>query len=320
MRALIAAVAAAAVLATAAAPARAQRRPSPTPRKPPSARPAPRPAPPPGARRVALAPLATLGAEARSRRTSRIAEQIAAGIAAVPGHTVLGSQEVRRAIKAARRDELGSCDGDAACLAGLGALLAVDSVVYGEIGGLGEAQVVFLEVVDVASRRALRSTTAQFGGRHDAPLEARAAAFRLLAPSRYVGRVALRVDVPGARVFVDGQAVARSPAPPIAVEVGTHALRVTHPEYRDYVRFVDVAFDATVTLDVNMQAFPVVASSIARRHQPVPVDPRPREPTPWYREWYAVAGFGAVVLVGTAVVVGLATGGIDADREETIEE
>jgi hypothetical protein len=146
--------------------------------------------------------------------------------------------------------------------------------------------------------------------------EARAAAFRLLRPAAYTGRLALSIDVQGATIYLDGKQVGRSPAAPLSVAVGTHALRVTHEKYRDFVRFVDVKFDDTTRLEVNLKEFPVVADRmIERERRPEgPVAPRP-----WYRSGWFVAGGAVVLVVATSVTVAYLTGGIDADRVVTVE-
>jgi hypothetical protein len=288
-------------------------------------RPAPAAAAPPTAapaRTVVLAPLVTLGAEAHSRRVQQISAELARGIDTVPGFRAVPDGDLRRALKTARRAELKACDGAPACLAELGALVGADVVVHGELGGLGDAEVVFLEAVEVAGARELRSTTVPFGTGHDSAREARAAATRLLAPERHLGRVELVLDVDRATVFLDGERVRKRKRHAFLAAVGTHALRVTHPEYRDYVRFVDVAFDETVTLEVAMQAFPIVASEMTQKEgvaSPFGAPATPvATPTPWYRRWYTVTGAGVILLVGTAVGAGLLADGIDADREEVV--
>jgi hypothetical protein len=278
------------------------------------------PPPPAGAARVVVTPLATLGNEVASALTKQVEAQLALGVAAVPDMGVIPAAELARVLRDAK--ELRACDGRVDCLADLGKLLAARYVIAGEAGGLGEAQVVFLKVVDVDARRELRSTTLELGGAREPAAEARAAAYRLLAPGRYRGVMALAIDVAGASIFVDGERVASSPSKPLAVAVGTHALRVTHPKYRDYVRFVDVDFEQTVELTVGLQEFPIIAKDMREegRRVAAPIGaPGPIEPRPWYREWYAVAGFGAIVLVGSAVAIGFAVDGIEFDHEQGVD-
>jgi hypothetical protein len=271
-------------------------------------------------RKVALAPLSTLGEEARSRDIRRVQQRVLAGLARVPDTAVLPMKQMLAELKRAKRDDLRNCDGDASCLADLGALLSADLVVYGEVGGVGEIQIAYLKLVDVTARREVRSTTLEIEAADDDGA-AHAAAMRLLAPKLYVGALGLNVDVSGASIYVDGVLTARSPTGPISLSVGTHAIRVTHAEYRDFVRFVDIAFQTSQTLAVGLQQYPIVASDMRRnRQEPAPLAVTTGdEPTPWYRRWYTIAGGGAVLLVGSAVLFAVIAGGVDADQEKVVD-
>jgi len=276
------------------------------------------------ARVVALSPLATLGSEAKSKATKKAQKAIVAGFASLANVKLVSMAALRRAVKKAKRPRLRSCDGDPQCLAELGQLMKAESVVYGEIGGLGDVQVVYLKLVNVSDAREVRSTTLEIVDATTAEQAARAAAFRLLEPTRYVGRLAVTVDAKKASIYVDGKLVAKSPTKPVALPVGTHALRVTHPEYRDFVRFVKIEFDEDLKIEAGLQRYRVIRSEVGVK--PGGADPtagviyRGVEPTPWYRRWYTVAGGSTILLVGSAVIVGLIVNGIDADRERTVGE
>ena len=87
----------------------------------------------------------------------------------------------------------------------------------------------------------------------------------------------------------------------LSLEVGTQAIRITHPEYRDFVRFIDVSYGKTVDVPVGMLQYPIVRRDIqgnpVNRDKQVVIDP------PLYRRWYVVGG-GAVLLgIVTAVIV-----------------
>lgn len=277
--------------------------------------------------KVALVPLETLGSE--SKVSARTEALVASGLATVPGHEVIAGNQVRRELKKDAR--LSTCAGKADCLAQLGKKLGARYIVFGEVGGLGAAEVVYLELIDVGEQKSVRATTLELGQepgqdqKAAAALEraARAAAYRLLLPDRVVGRLAVVVDTKDASIYVDGQRMAKSPAPAIELPVGSHAVRITHPEFHDFVRFVDIEFDETTRLEASLHEFPIVATDLAR-------DPDQRgntraniiykgqEPTPWYRRWYAVAGAGTVALIASALVVGVIADGIDADDEKII--
>ena len=259
---------------------------------------------------VALAPLETVGARSKVAKTQRI---IARALGQVPDTTVVADSKVDRALR--QTPALRTCSGEASCLAQLGRAVGAQYVVSGEIGGLGDVEIVYLEIIDVAGARRLRSTTVELN--KDDGSAARGAAFQLLAPERYIGSLAVTVDVEGASIYIDGNRVARSPTGKLALAVGTHALRVTHPEFRDFVRFIDIAFDQETPVSIELQKFPIVASDMARDGRPGSATDnviyRGTEPTPWYRRWYAVTGFGAAVLVTSAIVIGVIVDGIDAD-------
>ena len=268
------------------------------------------------AQRVVLAPLSSLTEGAG--KLAPLETLVAQSLGAVPGTAVVPMNEVHQAVKKARRPELGACSGETPCLAELGKLLGAPRVVAGEVGGLGAGQVLYLKVIDVASARETASTTAVLGeGSSDRRAEARAAAFRLLAPRQYQGTLSLKVDVPGAVVYLDGRKVESSPAPPLTLPVGTHALRVTHEQYRDWVRFVDVKFGETTALPVDLTAYPVISDEMRGRRERRPTGPI--LPLPWYRQWYTVAGVGATLFLGALVISYATSDGISSDAEITID-
>jgi hypothetical protein len=173
--------------------------------------------------------------------------------------------------------------------------------------------VVYLQALDVGSGRSLGSTTVSLGsGSTRAPDDRdalRAALVRILDPARYVGRVALKLDVQGAQLEVDGKSVAPGT---IELPVGTHALRGTHPAYHDFLRFLDVEFDKTLNIDVNMAMYPLAEGEMterARRGLP----PLPRKKVPWWRSWWALSLSGAIITGVTAGAVLLARPSITGD-------
>lgn len=270
--------------------------------------------------KVVLAPLSSLGEETKSKPMRAIQRKISTGLRSVRGFSLVSQKDMLAKVKTANRNDLRNCEGGARCLSQLGALLGARYVVYGEVGGVGKIQIAYLKLVDVRNKRELRTTTLELSKAADkgAP---RAAAVRLLAPKQYVGSLSLDVDVDGASVFVDGRLATKSPAKPMSLAVGTHAIRVTHPEYRDFVRFIDVTFSSTETLAVGLQQYPIVSSDMRRMAgadlsgSGRPID----EPTPWYRRWYTIAGAGAVVFIGSALIIGALSDGVDAEAEKTVE-
>jgi hypothetical protein len=251
-------------------------------------------------RTIAVAPLSTLGAEDKSAATKKMLGEIEHAIAGLPGNRVIAATQVAQAIDKAKKPQLKACEGDAACLAELGKLVGADVVVTGEVGGLGDSRVIYLGATDVASGKELRSTTFTLGATDEGG-GANGAAIRLLEPDRYRGVVHFSIDVSGATVFVNGSRTALSPKGELALPVGTQAVRVTHPEYHDFIKFIDVPYGRTIDVPVPMQQYPIVEHDVKAR--PTSRDRIIYVQPPLWQRWYVS---GPVITV-LAIAVGVLT-------------
>lgn len=256
-------------------------------------------------RTVLVAGMSTLGQEADAGATRRTIEQIEAAIAKLPATQVVTTAQVRQALRKLGRPQPETCSEDVACQAELGTLVGASLVVSGEVGGLGASTVFYLTLTDVVARRELRSTTLTIGGKDaDTP---EAAAVRLLDPDRYVGAVTFAFDVAGATVLIDGSPVPLPATKRLELTVGTHAVTVTHPQYRNFVKFVNVEFGATTTVEVAMKQYPIVEHELrgtpAPRERIVYVD----VDVPLWRRPY---------VAGTAIAVLAVVAGIVASRRD----
>lgn len=273
--------------------------------------------------RVVLVPLSALGSEASARTIRSLTGSLATEIRRLKRIKLLPRKQVEGAMKKAGRTDLTSCDGSEKCLVELGAITGADYVVFGEVGGLGDAQVVYLKLIGVKAKKDIRSTTLEFEGKAIESRSVGAAATRLLAPNLFTGNLAVTVDVPGASIYVDGDKVAESPTKAIPLSVGSHALRITHPEFRDFVRFVEIEFKKSLVVKANLQQFPVIASQIRKnpsedRSALVGGQTVKQEPTPWYREWYTVTGIGVTAFVLSAVVFSQLPD-VDSDAKRAVD-
>ena len=254
---------------------------------------------------VALAPLSTLGAVDKSAATRQLSTELEQAIAHLPGTTIVPVEQVSAAIAHAKKPALAVCEGDAECLTALGKLVGAQVVVTGEVGGLGESRVVYLGATDVATGKELGSTTLAMGA-HDDGGGPTGAIVRLLDPQHYVGTLHFTIDARGARVFVNGSLQRLTPGGDLVLPVGTQAVRVTHPEYHDFVKFVDVAYGQRTEVAVGLHQYPIVEHSV--RAKPLNPDHIIYHDPPVWRRWYvtgpaAVAvGFvvGAIVYAATA--------------------
>lgn len=256
---------------------------------------------------VALAPVASMTEDAAG--LTAIERTLAIALGHVPDEKVVPAAKVREALRAARRRDLESCE-EPACLAELGRLVGAEVVVSGQAAGLAGGRVVYLKAVDVPRAALLRTTVLVLppGGDPD-PAEARAAAYRLLAPDAYVGQLSLKVDVAGAVVFVDGAELGRAPLALVPIAVGTHALRVTHPRYRDFVRFVEVRFGEATEVRADLLAYPVVSDDLRRLDG---------GGSPWYtRPWFIGVSAVGVAAITTAIVM-LIPRDVSRDRDVVV--
>ena len=260
-------------------------------------------------RLVAIAPFSTLGAEDTSAAVKKLTADIEAAVAGLAGTKVVTAAQVTEAIRRAKKPQLKACEGEAACLTELGKLVGAQVVIAGEIGGLGEARVIYLGATDVGAAKELRSTTLTVGTSAAAQDEGgpQGAVVRLLEPDRYRGTVRFVLDVAGATVYVNGGKATLSPRSELSLPVGTQAVRVTHPQYHDFVRFIDVSYGRTTEVAVPLQQYPIVRRDLqgkpVSRDQTVYVDP------PWWRRWYVVGP----AAVGLAVVTGVIVSAIAYD-------
>lgn len=252
---------------------------------------------------VAVAPLSTLGAEDTSAATRQLTAQIEAAVAGLPATRVVRAAQVAEAIRRARRPQLRACDADASCLGELAALVNASVVISGEVGGLGESRVVYLAATE--NGKELRSTTLAIDARPERAAGdggATGAVVRLLEPDRYRGTLRFALDVAGATVYVNGGKVALSPRGELALPVGAQAVRVTHPGYHDFVRFIDVEFGRTVDVPVGMQQYPIVRRDV--QGKPLQLDRVEHAGPPLWRRWYVVGP----AAVGLAIITGLVVG------------
>lgn len=202
---------------------------------------------------VALYPVRGLGVDPETVEGLEIA--VHGALHRLPGTSLVPRS---RAESFVEREGL-DCDGEDACLADYASGLGASTAVYGAVGGLGESYSIALKAVD-AERGAVRSRVElRVGEDRDTLVESvRAGAFELLRPDLYTGSLRVELSVDGAEVFVDGELVGTTPLPePIqALEPGRRALKIVKTGYKDFDRFVDVRFQKTsvVTIDLEESA------------------------------------------------------------------
>jgi hypothetical protein len=213
--------------------------------------------------------------------------------------------ELQAAIE--RSPSLQRCDGENQCVAALGRGVGAKAVIAGNVGGLGDSYVINLKLVDATSGEELRRISEPLQGDAAQLIRAvRVAAFRIAAPERMRGAVAILTDVKGARVMLDNVVKGTTPLRSELrdVPVGNHVVRVTAPGYAAVSRELEVRFEKTTQLVIRLRE-PEPVLSVA----PSPVPPPATEDRVggwprWMTRWWFPAGVG-VLAVGTGIALGL---------------
>src|SRR5262249_55165378 len=87
-------------------------------------------------------------------------------------------------------------------------------------------------------------------------------------------------------------------------------IRVTHPQYHDFVRFEEVVYGTTTEVAVGMQQYPIVEQDL--KGKPKNLDRVEYVEPPLWRRWY-VAGPAVVLLaVGTGILAAAIAQGFPA--------
>jgi len=199
---------------------------------------------------------------------------------------------------AAANPKLAACTADPACLAPLAKALHVTRVVAGNVGGLADSYVVNLKLVDDTGRELRRVSATLSGSPEELIDEIRVAAFRLVAPERLVGNIAILSDVPGAHVMLDGIDVGKTPlaGPLVNLPVGVHKLAVEREGFSGFAEDVPVRFEKTTQVVVHQTAMSKAALKAERRR-------RAASETPIYAKWWFWAA-----MAGSAIATGVAVG------------
>ncbi len=257
--------------------------------------------------RIAVGAIGELG---ETEDNQQIVATLEKEIVALALGEVIATKNVKRALKRAGKPQLFACEGDIACLGEMATTVGAQIAIGAEIGGLGDIRVLHLKVVK-AHGKTLRSATSHLDGDKPEPGKL----VELLAPKRYRGALSLVTTVENAAIFVDAKAVGKTPTRALPIAVGTHAVRVSHPHYRDDVRFVDIAYGKTTTVKLELVPLDVSRQNLERRGALGEDGPKHTASRPWYGRWPVVVGIGAVVLVGSAALWASRAGDVESDRE-----
>jgi hypothetical protein len=209
--------------------------------------------------------LKALGIEAET--ASRINEVLRNEIGRVPGVTLVENQKVTAVIS--KHADLAECQGEAECLGQLGMFTGATLVVSGVLGTLGDVFSLDIKLVDVSTNQEIRRVAQTWSGEEKFLIEImRQIATRLLKPEAYNGLLELNVPVEGVEVYIDGDLMGRTPlVEPLKLSPGRHALKLASAGFKDYEQFVDVPFNRTIPVFVEMESSMLTGVVSARRSE-----------------------------------------------------
>lgn len=231
---------------------------------------------------------------------------------AIPGARLLPLKTIKKFVRKSKGRRLLGCGAEKECVFDFGKALKTPFVIAGDMTTVGRGFALSLKLIDIKNKKTLGKVSAVItGNKYKQKKALLELGYRLLAPNKHLGKVAVLVDVRGAKIFVDGEHKATYPAKILSLKAGAHNIRVTHPSYHDYLKFISLPFQKTLTLKVNLKAYPIISDSMeARKRKTGHLKKRKTiyRPLPWYKKWYVVTaiGVGAALLAGTATALGVA--------------
>jgi hypothetical protein len=230
---------------------------------------------------------------------ARLEALLRAELERIVGSGLPTPREVAKLVDADAR--LANCTGEPECLAAIGRGLHAQQIVVGNVGGLADSYVINMKIVDVHAVKELRRVSEPLHGDPDLLIEEiRVAAYRLVAPEKVRGALAILTDARGARIFLDGTPVGVTPVvgPITGLPVGDHSLRIARDGYADFLRPITIRFQKTTQVMVNMEELPGADAAALRARDDHP------EPVHYYGRWWFYALVGAAA-IGLGVGIGI---------------
>lgn len=259
--------------------------------------------------RVAALPLDCDKSDARlAAELDGILREVAAQM---PGVENIEKETLDRALSGKVGSILRRCGKQKDCRLKIGALLGVQLLVTGSASTMGDGALVELEFLDVGSGKVVSKVSRTLSGtrvRMAAAFEA--VLTEVLFPERLVGQLDIFLNPPGGSVFLDGQLKVKQAGPQLHLKdipAGQHTLRVQRQGHQDFYAIVQVPFQGTTKLNINMREGRSVGhASAALLPGETPEDVSKDTSTPWYGRWWLWTAVGVFLVGGTVATVVLA--------------
>lgn len=212
---------------------------------------APPPPLPKGKRAVALLPLEGLDVTPEMLRSIEIA--LLREIDELEGLEGVTPQDVRNDLS--NFGLSAECDGDLGCLATAGRYARAHLSLETRVAALGGTISISLRLIDTQTGKEVGRVADPISEDDEARAEElHRMAIQLFLPETYVGALSIKSSVDGAEVYLDDKLIGTTPLPgPLEnLRAGPHILRMTKPGFSDLYRFVDVVYNRSSTIEVDL--------------------------------------------------------------------
>ncbi len=148
------------------------------------------------------------------------------------------------------------CNGDVTCLARAGRYARAQRAMAVQLASLGGTLSIAVQLIDTVTGMEISRVGETISeDANERAGELHRLAVQLLAPQTYVGTLIVSCPHEGTDVYVDDQLVGTTPlsAPLTALRAGPHILHLTKSGFADLYRFVDVVYNRTSTVQVDLE-------------------------------------------------------------------
>jgi hypothetical protein len=200
----------------------------------------------------------------------------------VQGASVVSHDDIAAMLQLSAQKMAVGC-GDDNCMVQIAGALAVDRLISGDAGKLGDTYIVNLRLIDVRHGTVENRVTETYRGEEEQLLHAVQHAGRKLLglAAAGTGRLAITANQSPAAVFVDDQQRGQAPLPVEALLPGQHAVRISRDGFFDWQGDVYVDPGQTTSLWAQLK----------------------ERPQQWYQKWWVWTIVGGVVAGATATAV-----------------
>ena len=162
------------------------------------------------------------------------------------------------------------CNGELACLARAGLYAGAHLAIDARVAALGGVLSVSARIIDTRSSVELGRVAESLA---DDPTqragELHHLAVQLLTPDAYVGSLKIKCSQDAAEVFLDDKLIGTTPMSEglKSLRAGPHILRVTKSGFADLYQFVDVVFNRSSTIEVDLSTTTLVGVMVESESQ-----------------------------------------------------